>query len=66
MMPRNLEELAVMLANRDGISVEEERIAIDETAEALQEAFETGSITLAEDILLSELGLELDYIDIFF
>ena len=65
-MPRNLEELAIMLANRDGISVEEERIAIDETAEALQEAFETGSITLAEDILADQLQIEPDYLDIFF
>ena len=32
----------------------------------LQEAFAAGSITMAEEILASELGLELDYIDIFF
>lgn len=65
-MPRNFDELAAMIARRDGISINEAYEAIEETQELLQEALVTGSINMAEDILASELGLELDYIDIFF
>lgn len=65
-MPRNFDELARMIARRDGISFNEAYEAIEETESMLQEAFAAGSITMAEDILASELGLELDYIDIFF
>lgn len=65
-MPRNFDELATMIARRDGISINEAYEAIEETQDMLQEAFAAGSITMAEDILASELGLELDYIDIFF
>lgn len=65
-MPRNFDELAAMIARRDGISINEAYEAIEETQELLQEAFATGSINMAEEILASELGLELDYIDIFF
>lgn len=64
-MPRNFDELARMIARRDGISFNEAYEAVEETAELLQEAFAAGSITMAEDILADEIGLELDYIDIF-
>lgn len=64
-MPRNFDELARMIARRDGISINEAYEAIEETQEMLQEAFAAGSITMAEDILASELGLELDYFDLF-
>lgn len=64
-MPRNFDELARMIARRDGISIEEAYEAIKETEDMLQEAFAAGSITMAEDILASELGLELDYFDLF-
>ena len=64
-MPRNFDELARMIARRDGISINEAYEAIEETQEMLQEAFAAGSITMAEDILASELGLELDYLDLF-
>ena len=64
-MPRNFDELACMIARRDGISINEAYEAIEETQEMLQEAFAAGSITMAEDILASELGLELDYFDLF-
>ena len=64
-MPRNFDELARMIARRDGISINEAYEAIEETQDMLQEAFAAGSITMAEDILASELGLELDYFDLF-
>ena len=64
-MPRNFDELARMIARRDGISINEAYEAIEETQEMLQEAFAAGSITMVEDILASELGLELDYFDLF-
>lgn len=64
-MPTNFDELATMIARRDGISIEEAYEAIKETEDMLQEAFAAGSITMAEDILASELGLELDYFDLF-
>lgn len=65
-MPRNFDELARMIARRDGISINEAYEAIEETQELLQEAVATESFTMAEEILASELGLELDYIDLFF
>ena len=64
-MPRTLEELATMLAKRDGISYEEEMAAIKDTAVEMEEAFFTGSLTQAEDILRENLGLEPDYLDLF-
>lgn len=64
-MPRTIEELAEMLAKRDGISYNEEMAAIKETAEEMEEAFYNGDLNLAEDILREDLGLEPDYLDIF-
>ena len=64
-MPRNFDELARMIARRDGISFNEAYATVEETAEMLQEAFAAGSITMAEDILLEELGIELNYLDLF-
>lgn len=64
-MPRNFDELARMIARRDGISFNEAYAAIEETAEMLQEAFAAGSITMAEDILADQLQIEPDYLDIF-
>lgn len=64
-MPRNFDELATMIARRDGISFNEAYEAVEETAELLQEAFAAGSITMAEDILAGELGIEPDYLDLF-
>ena len=52
-MPTTFEELATMLAKRDGLSFEEEF------------AFMDGNLDEAEDILRVNLGLEPDYLDIF-
>ena len=64
-MPTNLDELARMIAHRDIISLNEAYAAIERTADLLNEAIAAGSITMAEEILLEELGIELDYLDLF-
>ena len=64
-MPNSLSELAHMLAERDGISYEEEVAAIREVMFELNEAFLKGDYNLAETILLEDLGIEPDYLDLF-
>lgn len=64
-MPKTLEELAVMLAKRDGISYEEELAAIRDTAADMEHAFMNGNLDAAEDILARSLSLEPDYLDLF-
>lgn len=64
-MPRNLKELAQLIANRDGISLNEATIVVEECANDMQHAFYNGSLDEAEDILRDYLGLELDYLDLF-
>ena len=64
-MPKTLEELAQMLAKRDGLTFEEEFAAIRDTAADMEHAFYTGSLDEAEDILRSSLNLEPDYLDLF-
>lgn len=64
-MPKTLEELAEMLAKRDGLTFEEELRAIRDTAADMEYAFYHGNLDLAETILREELGLEPDYLDIF-
>jgi hypothetical protein len=64
-MPKTLEELATMLAKRDGISYEEELAMIRDVAAEMEQAFYDGSLDEAEDILRCELGLEPDYLDLF-
>lgn len=64
-MPKNLTELAELIAKRDGISLNEAKIIVEEVARDMEHAFYNGSLNEAEDILASELGLELDYLDLF-
>lgn len=64
-MPRTLEELATMLAKRDGSTYEEEMRLIRDCAADMEHAFYTGSIDEAEDLLRDYLGLEPDYLDLF-
>ena len=64
-MPKTLEELAVMLSKRDGISYEEELAAIRDAAADMEYAFYNGSLDEAEDILRESLGLEPDFLDLF-
>ena len=64
-MPQTLEELAQMLAKRDNLSYEEEFAAIQLAAAEMETAFYNGDLSLAEDILRSDLSLEPDYLDLF-
>lgn len=64
-MPKTLEELAVMLAKRDGLTFDEEMRTIKMAAADMEHAFYTGSLDEAEDILRSSLSLEPDYLDLF-
>lgn len=64
-MPNNLQELAHMMAKRDGLSFEEEMAAIRIAAEDMEIAFFNGDLDAAETILREDLGLEPDYIELF-
>ena len=64
-MPRTLEELAVMLAERDGLTFEEEMRTIRDCAADMEHAFYSGSLDEAENLLKDYLGLEPDYLDLF-
>lgn len=64
-MPKTLEELAAMLAKRDGLTFEEEMTAIKYAAQDMEHAFYNGSLDEAEEILRSSLSLEPDYLDLF-
>ena len=64
-MPRNLEELAQLIARRDAISYNEAMGLIKETAAELEIAFMNGDLYEAEDIMADMLGLEPDYLDLF-
>lgn len=64
-MPKTLEELATMLAKRDGLTFEEEMRAIRDCAADMEQAFYNGSLDEAEDLLKDYLNLEPDYLDLF-
>jgi len=64
-MPRNKEELASMIAQRDQISFEEAYATVNEAAADMEYAFMCGDLVMVEDILRMDLGLEPDYLDIF-
>lgn len=64
-MSKDFTELASMISKRDGISFNEAAYAIKECAKDLEDAFMNGDLTLAEDILREDLGLEPDYLDLF-
>ena len=63
---RNLTDLAKLLSQRDGISMNEAQNIIEECELELNDAFCRGSTFMeVEDILADYLGLELDYLDLF-
>ena len=64
-MPKTLEELATMISKRDNISYTEAMAAIRDCAADMEHAFYNGNLDLAEQILREDLGLELDYMDLF-
>lgn len=61
---RNYEkkEIIEILMRRDDLTREEAEIVFDDVAEQMQDAVDTGDYSLAEEILMYELGLEMDYI----
>lgn len=64
-MPKTLEELAAMIAERDKISFEEGLEAVRNCAAEMEFAFMNGSLDEAEEILRVNLQLEPDYLDLF-
>lgn len=64
-MPKTLEELAKMIAKRDGISYTEGLAAVRDCAAEMEEAFMNGNLDEVEDILKCSLSLEPDYLDLF-
>ena len=55
-----MSKVAEILRRRDGVSVEEAERQVSEVREAILNC--NGSYTEAEEIMLNELGLEMDYI----
>ena len=64
-MPKNLEELARMVARRDGLTYNEGIAAVRDCRIAMESAFLAGNLDEVESILREELGLEPDYLDLF-
>lgn len=57
-----MKEIVNILMKRDGISKSEAISIVQQTKLMIDEAIESGDYDVVEDILASELGLELDYI----
>ena len=55
-----MSKVAEILCRRDGISVEEAECQVSEVREAILNC--NGNYSEAEEIMLNELGLEMDYI----
>ena len=64
-MPRNIEELAKMIAKRDEISYDEALAAVRDCAAEMELAFMNGALDEAEDILRYSLNLEPEFLDLF-
>lgn len=59
---KGINEIVTILMKRDGITKEEALNLIKETRELIYIAIANNSYDSIEDILASELGLEIDYI----
>ena len=57
-----MSRLVKVLMNRDGVTKDEAERMVNEVREEILEAVYDGDYNEAEDIMLSELGLEMDYI----
>lgn len=58
-----MSEIIDILMKRDGVTKEEARNILQETREMINDAIASGNFDEVEDIVYSELGLEMDYID---
>ena len=62
-----MNKVVEILMRRDGLTETEARTYLSEVQSEIDEALASGDFTLVEDIVASELGLEMDYIpDIMF
>ena len=57
-----MNRIVKILMNRDGMTKAEAVELVKEVREMIEEAVEAGSYSEAEEIMYSELGLEMDYI----
>ena len=57
-----MKEIINILMSRDGLTYEEAKQAYEDTKAELMDAIEGNSVLSPEEVLLGELGLELDYI----
>lgn len=64
-MVKDLHELAEMLSKRDNISMKEAEEMIAVCQLDMESAFYNGNLELAEQIMAGDLGLEMDYFDLF-
>lgn len=58
-----MDKIVDILIRRDGITKEEAKNTLEETREMINDAIASGNFDEVEDIMYSELGLEMDYID---
>lgn len=55
-------DIVKILMDRDGLTKEEATELVKETREAVEEVCASGNYSEAEEIIASELGLEMDYV----
>ena len=57
-----MDEIINLLINRDGISYDDAKEAYFDCKAAVMDAIDSGDFTEVDEILMSELGIEPDYI----
>jgi hypothetical protein len=57
-----MKEIIDILMRRDGLTYEEAKQAYEDTKAELMDAIEGNSVLSPDEVLLGELGLEIDYI----
>lgn len=57
-----LENIVDIIAERDDLTIDEAIEIVNETKEMIDEALISGDYTEVEQIMLDQLGLEMDYI----
>ena len=57
-----MEKIISILMKRDGISFEEARRQCEDTVAEIHMAIASGDFLLAEELMMSDLGLEADYL----
>lgn len=57
-----MNDIIRILMKRDGYTKEEAQEIVEETMDMVYDAISTGDYDLAEDIFMSDLGLEIDYL----